>query len=70
MENFQEIADQFLSEDALVQVGTPEDLGREVTALLRDEARRRALGERARGLVERNRGAVGQTVDALSDLLA
>jgi 3-deoxy-D-manno-octulosonic-acid transferase len=70
MENFQEIADQFLSEDALLRVDTPEDLGHAVAALLLDEARSRALGERARGLVERNRGALGRTVDALSDLLA
>lgn len=69
MENFQEITDQFLSEEALVQVHTPEDLGPVVAELMHDEARRRALGERARGLVERNRGAVGKTVDALSELM-
>jgi 3-deoxy-D-manno-octulosonic-acid transferase len=69
MDNFQEIADQFRAEDALVQVGSADELGREVSALLRDEPRRRALGERARGLVERNRGAVRRTVDALEALL-
>ena len=69
MENFQEIADQFLSEEALVQVGSPEDLGGAVAELMLDEARRRALGERARGLVERNRGAVGKTTNALSELI-
>jgi 3-deoxy-D-manno-octulosonic-acid transferase len=69
MENFQEITDQFLSEEALIQVDTPDDLGREVAALLLDEARRTALGERAQGLVERNRGAVGKTVDALAELI-
>ena len=70
MENFQEIADKFRAAEALVQVRSPEDLGREVTALMLDEGRRRALGERARGLVERNRGAVPKTVDALAPLLA
>jgi 3-deoxy-D-manno-octulosonic-acid transferase len=69
MENFQEIADQFLSEDAIVQVATPEELARTVAAIVRDEARGASLGGRARDLVERNRGAVGQTVDALVDLL-
>jgi 3-deoxy-D-manno-octulosonic-acid transferase len=69
MENFQEIADQFLSEKALVQVDSPDDLGREVADLLLDEARRTALGERAQGLVDRNRGAVGKTVDALAGLI-
>jgi 3-deoxy-D-manno-octulosonic-acid transferase len=70
MENFQEIADQFRSESALVQVASADELGREVSALLLDEERRRALGERARELVGRNRGAVQQTADALSSLLA
>ena len=70
MENFQEIADEFRAEEALVQVGSAEELGREVAALLLDEPRRRALGERARGLVERNRGAVRRTVDVLGSLLA
>jgi 3-deoxy-D-manno-octulosonic-acid transferase len=69
MENFQEITDEFLSEEALVQVGSPEDLGSAVAELMLDEARRRALGERARGLVERNRGAVGKTTNALSELI-
>ena len=69
MENFQEIADQFRSESALVEVASADELGREVTALLLDERRRRSLGERARELVGRNRGAVGRTTDALSSLL-
>jgi 3-deoxy-D-manno-octulosonic-acid transferase len=70
MENFQEIADQFRAEGAMVQVGSPDELAREVSALLLDEERRRSLGERARELVGRNRGAVRRTTDALSSLLA
>jgi 3-deoxy-D-manno-octulosonic-acid transferase len=70
MENFQEIADQFRSESALVQVGSADELAREVSALLLDEERRQGLGERARELVGRNRGAVSRTADALSSLLA
>jgi len=70
MDNFQEIADQFRSESALVQVASADDLGREVSALLLDEERCRALGARARALVGRNRGAVRRTADALSSLLA
>jgi 3-deoxy-D-manno-octulosonic-acid transferase len=70
MENFQEIADAFRSESALVQVASADDLGREVAALLLDEPRRRELGERARGLVGRNRGAVSRTADALAPLVA
>jgi 3-deoxy-D-manno-octulosonic-acid transferase len=70
MENFQEIADQFRSESAIVQVASPDELAREVSALLLDEGRRRGLGERARDLVGRNRGAVSRTTEALSSLLA
>ncbi len=70
MENFQEIADQFRAEGAMVQVASPDELAREVSALLLDEERRRSLGERARELVGRNRGAVSRTTDALSSLLA
>jgi 3-deoxy-D-manno-octulosonic-acid transferase len=70
MENFQEIADQFRSESAIVQVSSPDELAREVSALLLDDERRRGLGERARQLVGRNRGAVSRTADALSSLLA
>jgi 3-deoxy-D-manno-octulosonic-acid transferase len=70
MENFQEIADQFRSESAMVQVDSPDELAREVSELLLDEGRRRDLGERARDLVGRNRGAVSRTTGALSSLLA
>jgi 3-deoxy-D-manno-octulosonic-acid transferase len=70
MENFQEIADTFRAEGALVEVRSAEDLGREVAALLVDEARRRELGDRARALIDRNRGALRATVDALAGLVA
>ncbi|MGE5125765.1 MAG: 3-deoxy-D-manno-octulosonic acid transferase [Betaproteobacteria bacterium] len=69
MENFQELAAQFREEHALVQVGSADELAREVCALLLDERRRAGLGERARELVGRNRGAVGRSTDALVSLL-
>jgi 3-deoxy-D-manno-octulosonic-acid transferase len=70
MENFQEIAEQFRSARAIVQVASPEELALEVSSLLLDEVRRRGLGERARELVGRNRGAVSRTTDALSTLFS
>jgi 3-deoxy-D-manno-octulosonic-acid transferase len=70
MENFREIADTFRAEDAFVEVATAEALGHAVGELLGDDARRRDLGERARSLVEQNRGALQRTVDALADLVA
>ena len=70
MHNFQEIADQFKAEGALVEVRTSDELAREVSSLLTDEVRRRGVGERARALVEKNRGALAATVEALAGLLA
>jgi 3-deoxy-D-manno-octulosonic-acid transferase len=70
MDNFQEIADQFLAAGALVQVANARELGDEVSAMLLDPSRRRELGERGRRLVEDNRGAVRRTVDALMALVA
>lgn len=70
MGNFQEIADQFRAEGALVQVGSADELGREVTRLLEDDGRRQGLVDRARKLMDRNRGAVRRTVDGLEDLLS
>jgi 3-deoxy-D-manno-octulosonic-acid transferase len=69
MENFQEMATQFREEHALVQVGSADELAHEVSSLLLDEPRRATLGERARELVGRNRGAVGRSTDALASLL-
>jgi 3-deoxy-D-manno-octulosonic-acid transferase len=70
MENFQEIADAFLAEQALVQVADEEGLFVALDRLLSDEARRHILGERGRALVETNRGALRRTVEALAELLA
>ncbi|MBI3932487.1 MAG: 3-deoxy-D-manno-octulosonic acid transferase [Acidobacteria bacterium] len=70
MENFQEIADLFRAEGAMVQVGSPDELTREIVGLLTDEARRNAIGARARALVDRHRGAVRGTVEALAGLVA
>jgi 3-deoxy-D-manno-octulosonic-acid transferase len=70
MENFQEIAEQFRAEGAMVQVHSAEELAREVESLLADEVRRKGLGERARSLIERNRGALERTLDALGPLVA
>jgi 3-deoxy-D-manno-octulosonic-acid transferase len=70
MENFQEIAEKFRAEGAMVQVASAEELALEVTSLLTDEARRRNLGEKAKSLVDRNRGAVRNTIDGLAGLVA
>jgi 3-deoxy-D-manno-octulosonic-acid transferase len=70
MQNFQEIAEKFRAEGAMVQVASAEELAREVISLLTDEVRRRSLGERAKSLVDRNRGALRNTIDGLAGLVA
>jgi 3-deoxy-D-manno-octulosonic-acid transferase len=70
MENFQEIADTFLAEGALVQVRSDDELGTALLELLGDAGRRDEIGRRARSLVERNRGALDATLDALGRLVA
>lgn len=70
MENFQEIADGFRAAGALVQIATAEALGPEIAALLSDDARRAAVGERARALVVANRGGLDTTARALAGLVA
>jgi 3-deoxy-D-manno-octulosonic-acid transferase len=69
MENFQEIADGFRAEGAMVEVRSSAELGQAVADLLRDDARRDAMGARARALVVRHRGALDRTVDALATLV-
>jgi 3-deoxy-D-manno-octulosonic-acid transferase len=69
MENFQEIADEFLAEDALVQVASSAELAGAVLSLMSDPERREELGRRARRIIERNRGAVDQALDALEELV-
>lgn len=70
MENFREIAAEFLAEDALVQVRDAAGLADAVRRLFADAAAREDLGARARGIVARNRGALDRTIDALAGLLA
>jgi 3-deoxy-D-manno-octulosonic-acid transferase len=70
MENFREIAEAFLAEDALVQVRDAAGLADAVARLFADAAARDALGARAQRIVARNRGALDRTVDALAGLLA
>ena len=69
MENFQEIADEFQAEGALIVVLSSDELGREVAGLLGDPARRASLGQAARAIIDRNRGALARTVAALAELL-
>jgi 3-deoxy-D-manno-octulosonic-acid transferase len=74
--NFQAVVDEFLSREALVQL--PELSEKQVVAelaktlgdLLRDSGRRELLGESARKVMERNRGATAKTIEQIKFALA
>ncbi|HVG30886.1 MAG TPA: 3-deoxy-D-manno-octulosonic acid transferase [Pyrinomonadaceae bacterium] len=82
--NFKSIVAALLERDALIQlppsgqlVDAPPSasgswegaLGKALRGLLRDGARRRGMGERARAVLEENRGATARTVELLAPLL-
>jgi 3-deoxy-D-manno-octulosonic-acid transferase len=69
MQNFREIADAFLSNDAAIQVQSERELGSTLLELVTDPVRRARLGAAARALVEANRGAKTKTLDVIGELL-
>jgi 3-deoxy-D-manno-octulosonic-acid transferase len=69
MQNFKEIADTFLANDAAVQVQSDRELEEVMLALLTDPVRRVRLGAAARALVEANRGAKEKTLAVIAELL-
>ncbi len=69
MQNFKEIADAFLSNDAAVQVPSDRELDEILLALVTDPVRRARLGAAARALVEANRGAKNKTLQVIGELL-
>jgi 3-deoxy-D-manno-octulosonic-acid transferase len=69
MQNFQEIADAFVSNGAAVQVQSARDLEDSMLTLVTDPVRRARLGAAARALVEANRGAKEKTLAAIAALL-
>ena len=69
MQNFKEIADAFLANDAAVQVQSERELDDALLALVTDPVRRARLGAAARALVEANRGAKDKTLAVIAELL-
>ena len=66
MENFSEMAARFVSSGAAVQVESPEDAGVAWIEQFREPERMRAMGEKARALVEDSRGATDRAMAAIS----
>jgi 3-deoxy-D-manno-octulosonic-acid transferase len=69
MQNFKEIADAFVSNDAAIQVRSDDELDGALLALVTDPVRRARLGAAAHALVEANRGAKHKTLEVISDVL-
>ena len=69
MSNFREITAAFLAAGALRQVKSTEDLPAVLEELFADPVAARRMGERARALVETNRGSTARTAEALCRLL-
>jgi 3-deoxy-D-manno-octulosonic-acid transferase len=69
MENFKEIRDIFLREKAAIEVSDSVTLEYELRKLLGDSGERKALGARARLLLDKNRGAAQETFSYLESLV-
>jgi len=66
MENFKEMADQFLDAHAGVQVTSGPGLGKVWVQLIEDNAMRQRMGSAARAISERNRGATERSLDHIA----
>jgi 3-deoxy-D-manno-octulosonic-acid transferase len=69
MENFQDMAGQFLDGHAGVQVASAQSLGKVWMQLIEDVAMRERMGKAARAIAEHNRGAAKRSVDRIAPLI-
>jgi 3-deoxy-D-manno-octulosonic-acid transferase len=69
MQNFANIARNFVAEGGAVQAGNPEALEKAVAGLLADETRRTELGRNAQRVVHENLGAIDRTVEMILEKL-
>ena len=70
MENFRDMAAQFLTAQAGVQVKSGEQLGKVWVQLIENAALSERMGKAARALSERNRGATARSLDRIAAVLA
>jgi 3-deoxy-D-manno-octulosonic-acid transferase len=69
MENFRDMANQFLGAKAGVQVTSGQQLGKVWVQLIEDNLLRERMGKAARQLSERNRGATDRAIGRITVLL-
>ena len=68
--NFAEITDTLVRENAALRVANGAALGSQIVRILSEPARARAMSEAAVAVVERERGAVPRTIEAIEGILA
>jgi len=68
MENFKEIRDIFMREDAAIEVSSLQALEYELRKLLASASERKILGDHAKGLLEKNKGAAFRTFREIQEL--
>jgi 3-deoxy-D-manno-octulosonic-acid transferase len=69
MENFRDMAAQFLAAKAGIQVSSGPMLGKVWEQLVEDRSTREKMGATARALSERNRGATARSLDRIAAVL-
>jgi 3-deoxy-D-manno-octulosonic-acid transferase len=69
MENFQDMADQFLDGHAGIQVASAQSLGKVWIQLIEDAALGERMGKAARAIAERNRGTAKRSLDRIAPLI-
>ncbi len=69
MENFHEMAEEFLAARAGIQVSSGTQLGKVWVQLIEDDAIRERMGRAARELSERNRGATTRSLSRITAML-
>ena len=70
MENFRDMAAQFLKARAAVQVTSGQQLGKVWAQLIEDNALRERMGRAARELSDRNRGATARSLERIVSMLS
>lgn len=70
MENFRDVAARFSSAGAGLYVGSGEALGSAWAKLIADPVQRERMGQKARAIVESNRGATARSLERIIAILA
>ncbi|MFC1806797.1 tetraacyldisaccharide 4'-kinase [Candidatus Omnitrophota bacterium] len=70
MFNFRDIIEIFKADEAAIEIPDSKSLGGEIARLLDDPSLRKRLGDRARSIVQENRGGVDKTQAAVKEIFS